>query len=104
MTSEGKSPENVLLYGTLQVAILSAENLPNTDTALFINKKNKSDPYVTLEAGKNRLAKTRVIEDNLNPQWNEYFRIDIAQVGTTCGTKNIAYYIYLHIYVFYFIV
>jgi Ca2+-dependent lipid-binding protein len=43
---------------------------------------------VTLEAGKNRLAKTRVIEDNLNPQWNEYFRIDIAQVGTTCDNIN----------------
>jgi Ca2+-dependent lipid-binding protein len=88
MMSDGGSPENVLLHGTLQVAILSAENLPNTDTALFINKKNKSDPYVTLEAGKNRLAKTRVIEDNLNPQWNEYFRIDIAQVGTACDNIN----------------
>lgn len=74
-----KESKGVFMHGTLQVAIMEAKDLPDTDQLMFLNNKNKSDPFVTLDADNDRLCKTRVIDDNLTPKWNEYFRIDIAQ-------------------------
>jgi Ca2+-dependent lipid-binding protein len=68
----------VLLHGSLQVSVNEAKNLPDKDKALFFSKKDKSDPYVTLEVGKTKLLRTAVILDNLNPKWMEKFRVDVA--------------------------
>jgi hypothetical protein len=54
---ESKLP---LLHGALEVHIIEAENLPDTDTAFFnINGKDCTDPYVVGELGHARLFKTR---------------------------------------------
>ena len=71
----------ILLHGTLLVRINEAKGLPDTDNLLFFSNKDRSDPYVSLEIGKIRLLKTAVVNDNLNPKWNEYFRADVAQVA-----------------------
>lgn len=69
---------SVLLHGSLMVTVNEARNLPNMDKALFFNKNDKSDPYVTLEVGQTKLLRTAVILDDLNPKWMEKFRVDIA--------------------------
>ena len=30
-----------------------------------------SDPYVTIDVGVTRVAKTNVVDNNLHPRWNE---------------------------------
>lgn len=88
-----------LLHGTLDVTIYEAVNLPNMD--LFSEKlrvlasshldklKSKaskhapnvgitSDPYATVILAGAKVARTRVISNNANPQWNEHFSIPVA--------------------------
>ena len=41
-----------------------------------------SDPYVTIDVGVTRVAKTNVVDNNLHPRWNEvtlciYIRTDL---------------------------
>ncbi|XP_024394279.1 phospholipase D delta [Physcomitrium patens] len=97
-----------LLHGTLEVEIRSAENLPNMDMfsekfrqcfsyltickAPFVKTKSKinekghghrpkgitSDPYAAVNLAGARVARTRVISNSTNPQWNEHFSIPVA--------------------------
>jgi classical protein kinase C gamma type len=56
--------------GKLHVTIVRAINLKNKEVFM------KSDPYVKLEF-KEQHFKTRHIDNNLNPEWNEQFVIEI---------------------------
>mmetsp|Transcript_45808 Transcript_45808/g.83980 ORF Transcript_45808/g.83980 Transcript_45808/m.83980 type:complete len:626 (-) Transcript_45808:49-1926(-) len=53
--------------GALTVRIISARKLKNTDTGVL---GDVSDPYVRAMVG-NEERKTKVIQDNLNPNWDE---------------------------------
>ncbi|KAJ3678462.1 hypothetical protein LUZ60_002265 [Juncus effusus] len=55
--------------GQLSVTVLKANNLINADTL------GKSDPYVKLYVRQMFKVKTKVIDNNLNPEWNEQFVI-----------------------------
>lgn len=62
-----------------QVTVERARNLPNADWSLF---GGKSDPYVKLGLGIRGdlplcCQKTKVIDDNLNPVWDEKFSLDV---------------------------
>ena len=62
----------MLLHGKLWVKVIAAENLPDTDTALFnIDADDYTDPYVVGNLGTARIFKTRYIKNELNPVWNE---------------------------------
>ena len=37
-----------------------------------------TDPFVDVRLGNARIAKTSVIDNDLNPVWNEKFRIEVA--------------------------
>lgn len=41
-----------------------------TGTARY-DKKDVTDPFVDVKLGKARIAKTAVIDNDLNPKWNE---------------------------------
>jgi len=67
--------ERVNEYGldqdaVLQVRVVEARNL----MAMDIN--GKSDPYVVLSVG-NETFKTKIIDSNLNPVWNEIHTFDV---------------------------
>ncbi|KAK7078979.1 hypothetical protein SK128_002387 [Halocaridina rubra] len=73
----------VFLHGVLYLEVIEAKDLPNADAAWFRSSKDVSDPYVTVDIccdGKktNRIAKTSIIYDSLNPHWGEKFRIDVC--------------------------
>lgn len=95
------SQPRTLLHGTLEVYIDKAVRLPNMDVftqrlsdfasglSIFQKSKSKSkmnspnvritsDPYVTVVLQKARVARTRVINNNINPEWREHFSIPVA--------------------------
>lgn len=58
----------VIVRGVLSVTIISAEDLPVVDLM------GKADPYVVLTMKKSETRnKTRVVNDSLNPVWNQTF-------------------------------
>jgi len=90
-----------LLHGTLEVTISAAVRLPNMDVfsrklsdfasglSILQKAKNKnklnapnvritSDPYVTVVLGEARVARTRVVSNNIDPKWEEHFSIPVA--------------------------
>nr|CAD1840141.1 unnamed protein product [Ananas comosus var. bracteatus] len=68
---EGKAKQrkrDVILRGVLSVTIISAEDLPAMDLM------GKADPFVALTMKKTETKyKTRVVNDSLNPTWNQTF-------------------------------
>ncbi|KAL9669598.1 hypothetical protein QQ045_007145 [Rhodiola kirilowii] len=64
----GKKKWEVIIRGVLSVTIISAEDLPPTDVM------GKADPYVVVTWKKTESRnKTRVVNDSLNPVWNQTF-------------------------------
>ncbi|KAL8063049.1 hypothetical protein ABFX02_01G002600 [Erythranthe guttata] len=60
--------KDIIIRGVLSVTVMSAEELPTTD---FMGK---SDPFVVLTMKKSdQKNKTRVLNDTLNPVWNQTF-------------------------------
>lgn len=105
VSSYGRSQKSVnnpttLLHGTLEVTISEASGLPNMDgiqeklhlfTSSHLDRlKAKaakhapdvciqtSDPYVTVMLAGAKVARTRVISNDVNPKWNEHFSIPVA--------------------------
>ncbi|KAJ8767782.1 hypothetical protein K2173_020722 [Erythroxylum novogranatense] len=59
---------DVIIRGVLSVTVISAEDLPPADLM------GKADPYVVLTMKKSGTKKkTRVVNDSLNPEWNQTF-------------------------------
>uniref|UniRef100_A0A0M3HRP9 Extended synaptotagmin-2 n=1 Tax=Ascaris lumbricoides TaxID=6252 RepID=A0A0M3HRP9_ASCLU len=67
--------------GVIRLKIIEAKNLENRDITFI--KKGKSDPYVEIQVG-SQFFKTRTIDNDLNPVWNEYFE---AVVDEADGQK-----------------
>ena len=60
----------VLTTVKLDITILKARNLVAKDSSWF-SKKKSSDPYAIVYWGKDEMARTKTISQNLNPEWNE---------------------------------
>ncbi|XP_020212837.1 synaptotagmin-4 [Cajanus cajan] len=59
---------NVIIRGVLSVTVISAEDLPVVDLM------GKADPFVVLMLKKtDKKLKTRVVNESLNPVWNQTF-------------------------------
>lgn len=66
--SASQKRKEVIIRGVLTVTVISAEDLPAVDLM------GKSDPYVVLTMRKTETKnKTRVVNDSLNPVWNQTF-------------------------------
>ncbi|KAL4294882.1 hypothetical protein AHAS_Ahas18G0272500 [Arachis hypogaea] len=60
--------KNVIVRGVLSVTVISAEDLPVVDLM------GKADPFVVLTLKKSeKKLKTRVVNESLNPVWNQTF-------------------------------
>lgn len=60
--------KEVYVRGVLSVTVVSAEDLPPADLM------GKADPYVVISLKKTQARnKTRVVNENLNPAWNQTF-------------------------------
>eukprot|EP00191_Tetraselmis_sp_GSL018_P011369 CAMPEP_0177615672 /NCGR_PEP_ID=MMETSP0419_2-20121207/23614_1 /TAXON_ID=582737 /ORGANISM="Tetraselmis sp., Strain GSL018" /LENGTH=590 /DNA_ID=CAMNT_0019113413 /DNA_START=47 /DNA_END=1816 /DNA_ORIENTATION=+ len=80
----------VLIHGILEVTVLRAEGLLNLDSPAqsgalkcifegITGGRSKSDPYVTVHLGsEGRIAKTRTIENDCSPVWNEKFCVPVC--------------------------
>ena len=70
----------MFLRGILKVHVIRAEELPDVDTAFFnIVSKDVTDPYVNVYLGEARIAKTRYLNNQLHPVWDEKFTIDVCK-------------------------
>ncbi|XP_020553290.1 synaptotagmin-5 isoform X3 [Sesamum indicum] len=68
LKSTSQMKKDVIIRGVLSVTVISAENLPAKDLL------GKSDPFVVLTMKKSEQKyKTRVLNDTLNPAWNQTF-------------------------------
>lgn len=104
----GTPDEGYLLHGTLEASIHEAVSLPNMDMfseklRVFADKnlprplqklKNAgrahgpssvitSDPYTVVVVAGARVARTRVINNDANPKWNEHFLVPVAHYAHT---------------------
>ncbi|GFP83597.1 synaptotagmin-5 [Phtheirospermum japonicum] len=65
---EGNKKREIIVRGVLSVTVISAEDLAPADLM------GKADPYVVLTLKKTESKhKTRVVNDSLNPVWNQTF-------------------------------
>eukprot|EP00930_Biecheleria_cincta_P101844 TRINITY_DN93493_c0_g1_i1.p1 TRINITY_DN93493_c0_g1~~TRINITY_DN93493_c0_g1_i1.p1 ORF type:complete len:701 (+),score=101.70 TRINITY_DN93493_c0_g1_i1:63-2165(+) len=78
MPSQAASLTSTSLMQTLQVRILAAHGLLNTDAGSFFG--NKSDPYVKVRLGKEEHS-TPTINNELNPVWKEGNEFSFALQG-----------------------
>eukprot|EP00092_Neocalanus_flemingeri_P027266 GFUD01029568.1.p1 GENE.GFUD01029568.1~~GFUD01029568.1.p1 ORF type:complete len:832 (-),score=202.16 GFUD01029568.1:287-2782(-) len=73
------------LHGYLIIHIREAKNIPDMENwySKIYDKKDVTDPFVDVKLGKARIAKTAVIDNDLNPTWNETFRIEVCHKADT---------------------
>ena len=69
-----------LLHGHLNIEVIAARDLPDMEGWLskIVDKKDVTDPFVDVKLGKAKLVKTSVILNDLNPEWNESYRIEVC--------------------------
>ena len=82
VSNEADDDERGVLFlrGSLDVKILRGKDLPDTDRGLFnLIGRDKTDPFVIGTLGAARIFKTRVIDNDLNPEWNETFSVESIQ-------------------------
>jgi phospholipase D1/2 len=78
-----------MLWGLLHIKIIKCVGLRNTDRVAGLvstftkGRIDKSDPYVEAYLDEYRLLKTRVIDDNLDPVFEEEFHCPVAHIGET---------------------
>uniref|UniRef100_A0A0R3RWY1 C2 domain-containing protein n=1 Tax=Elaeophora elaphi TaxID=1147741 RepID=A0A0R3RWY1_9BILA len=62
--------------GVLRLKIVEAKNLENRD--IKFTRNMASDPYCQIQVG-SQFHRTKTIDDDLNPVWNEYFEFVVDQ-------------------------
>ena len=65
-----------MMRGELEVTIIAARDLPDTDNIFFnigklIDKKDVTDPFVTGYLGPCKVLMTSVKDNTMDPVWNE---------------------------------
>jgi len=70
----------VFLHGYLIIKVAAARDIPNMESWIsgLYDKKDVTDPFVDVRLGNARIAKTSIIDNDLNPVWNETFRIEVC--------------------------
>ncbi|KND03955.1 uncharacterized protein SPPG_01407 [Spizellomyces punctatus DAOM BR117] len=76
-TSEADKP-----VGVLRVSLYEAKGLKNMELA------GKSDPYALLFVGGKQVARTKTIDNTLDPVWDETFHIVITKSDLTQTSSN----------------
>ncbi|XP_016141337.1 extended synaptotagmin-1-like [Sinocyclocheilus grahami] len=68
--------------GVLRLHLLEAEDLVAKDKMMGGMVKGKSDPYVKIHIG-DKIFKSHVIKENLNPVWNEMYELVLTSRSTS---------------------
>jgi len=70
----------VFLHGWLVISVRAARKLPDMESwlAKIASSKDVTDPFVDVHLGKTRIAKTKIIDNDLNPVWDEEFKIAVC--------------------------
>uniref|UniRef100_A0A671SQU8 Extended synaptotagmin-1-like n=1 Tax=Sinocyclocheilus anshuiensis TaxID=1608454 RepID=A0A671SQU8_9TELE len=68
--------------GVLRLHLLEAEDLVTKDKMMGGMVKGKSDPYVKIHIG-DKIFKSHVIKENLNPVWNEMYELVLTSRSTS---------------------
>ena len=71
----------VMLLLCIPAGVISIfRNIPDMENwySKLYDKKDVTDPFVDVKLGKARIAKTAVIDNSLNPVWNEAFKIEVC--------------------------
>ena len=78
--------EVVFLHGQFLLCIFSAKNLPDMDSwiAKLYDKNDVTDPFVDVWLGNARLVKSSIIFNDLNPEWNESYRLFFIRITHSC--------------------
>ena len=84
-----KNPDEsdvVFLHGQFLLCIFSAKNLPDMDSwiAKLYDKNDVTDPFVDVWLGNARLVKSSIIFNDLNPEWNESYRLFFIRITQSC--------------------
>jgi len=74
---EGDKP---FLHGYLIIKVEEARHLPDMENwySKIVDKKDVTDPFVDVKLDKVRIAKTKIIDNDMNPRWNETFNIAVC--------------------------
>ncbi|CAG8486360.1 2534_t:CDS:10, partial [Funneliformis caledonium] len=66
--------------GVIRLELVGAKDLKSVDSFLT---GGKSDPYVRVfhQGGKDVIAQTKVIDNNLDPEWNEVHYLPVKNIG-----------------------
>jgi len=72
-----------MMRGELEVTIIAARDLPDTDNIFFnigklIDKKDVTDPFVTGYLGPCKVLMTSVKDNTMDPVWNEKFKVPVC--------------------------
>ena len=59
--------------GVIKIFVIGAKDLPNADVG------SASDPYVVFENSSGQAVKTKVIDDDNNPIWNEHLVLSVNE-------------------------
>lgn len=68
------------VHGILIIHVREARNIPDMENwySKIYDKKDVTDPFVDVKLGQARIAKTSIIYNDLNPEWNEVFRVEVC--------------------------
>uniref|UniRef100_A0A8C9T617 Extended synaptotagmin 1 n=1 Tax=Scleropages formosus TaxID=113540 RepID=A0A8C9T617_SCLFO len=73
-----EASSRISLHGVLRIHLVEARNLISKDKLMGGIVKGKSDPYVKTRVG-GMTFRSNVIEENLNPTWNELYEVVLTQ-------------------------
>ena len=78
-TASRHSTKN-LLHGQLFLEIKEAKNLPDMEKSFskILNKRDVTDAYVEAWLGGAKLVNTKVVNNDLNPKWNDSYAIEVC--------------------------
>mmetsp|Transcript_12219 Transcript_12219/g.26305 ORF Transcript_12219/g.26305 Transcript_12219/m.26305 type:complete len:916 (-) Transcript_12219:216-2963(-) len=87
-----RDSNDCVFWGVLHIKIIQCKKLRNLDrfhaaSIIRTGRVDKSDPYVVAFIGEYRLLKTRCIDNDLNPEFNEEFFCPVAHVTDKIGFK-----------------
>jgi len=74
-----------MIRGELDVTIIAARNLPDTDNIFFnigklVDAKDVTDPFVTGYLGPCKVLMTSVKDNTMEPVWNEKFHVPVCHM------------------------
>ena len=71
------------VHGCILIQIKAAKKLPDMDSwvSKLVNRNDVTDAFIDITIGTAKLIKSTVINNDLNPVWNEFYRVEVCHLG-----------------------